>query len=520
MLKSIASFLNNNNLIIRPSDKNLGITILNKTDYLKEAFNLLNDQNTYLLINDPKGLQNTIEKGLRMFIQDSNFTKEEKDYILYKINDCKIPEFYIIPKIHKSPISYRPIVASNSWITTNLSKIISDKLLKYMDKCPFILKDSKSLIMEMNKHKTILDNKTTGIITIDIESLYTNMKISLIEEEFRDFLQDDNLLDAILFVLQNNLLTFANRTYKQKNGMAMGTNMAVLVANIYCHLLIDKKISRSPTFTHNTIMYRRYIDDIIIFISNKNYKTEDIKRDLELVCPHHNFTYSKIQDKQPFLDLEISITSTFPNTQLLSKPNFGTQIKSIQYNVFQKASNLYAYIGPSSCHPSSLKRSFIKAELLRYARNSSTLQAFTLIRSIFHERLLRRGYSRKYLFPIFQQVQYSERNKLLEPKTNNTNTKTPIVITYSPIIPTLQVKQLLLQKINECEDLCIKTFLLNQNFILAYRSQRNILKHLSKASLLTPITILKPKAIKNPIQITLEDFEMIKRQRIDMGQEN
>lgn len=47
-----------------------------------------------------------------------------------------------------------------------------------------------------------------------------------------------------------------------------------------------------------------------------------------------------------------------------------------QFSTFQKPLNKYLYIPFESFHPSSNKKAFIKGELMRYARNSSSFNSF------------------------------------------------------------------------------------------------------------------------------------------------
>ena len=68
-----------------------------------------------------------------------------------------------------------------------------------------------------------------------------------------------------------------------------------------------------------------------------------------------------------------------------------------------------------SFHPSSSKRAFIKGELMRYARNSSSFKSFSETR----ERLRLRGYPFAFLLPLFREIRYSDRKKWLLQKAKN-----------------------------------------------------------------------------------------------------
>ena len=92
----------------------------------------------------------------------------------------------------------------------------------------------------------------------------------------------------------------------------------------------------------------------------------------------------------------------------------------------QKPLNKYLYIPFESFHPASSKRAFIKGELMRYARNSSTQQAFVDTRELFWKRLRLRGYPFKFLLPLFRGVKYSNRLKWFK-RSNRKGSDRPVV---------------------------------------------------------------------------------------------
>ena len=65
---------------------------------------------------------------------------------------------------------------------------------------------------------------------------------------------------------------------------------------------------------------------------------------------------------------------------------------NLQYDLYQKPSNTFAYIPPSYDHPRSMFKSFVLEELKRYYRNSSTFEAFTAQATLFKNWLHTRGY--------------------------------------------------------------------------------------------------------------------------------
>ena len=69
--------------------------------------------------------------------------------------------------------------------------------------------------------------------------------------------------------------------------------------------------------------------------------------------------------------------------------------------MFQKPLNQYHYIPQFSNHPAHNLTGFIKGELIRYRRLSTLDNDYSFIKSKFYERLLKRGYTKNILNPIF-----------------------------------------------------------------------------------------------------------------------
>ena len=60
-------------------------------------------------------------------------------------------------------------------------------------------------------------------------------------------------------------------------------------------------------------------------------------------------------------------------------------------------------------------KAFIRGELIRYVKNSSVYKDYHTIRSLFWIRLRRRGYSAKFIEPIFGSVEYKKRVHYIVP---------------------------------------------------------------------------------------------------------
>ena len=70
------------------------------------------------------------------------------------------------------------------------------------------------------------------------------------------------------------------------------------------------------------------------------------------------------------------------------------------------ALNKYLYISPRSCHPRHVIEGFVRTELIRYARNSSTELDFIKICHAFSNRLRERGFHPTFLKHLFASVHF------------------------------------------------------------------------------------------------------------------
>ena len=75
--------------------------------------------------------------------------------------------------------------------------------------------------------------------------------------------KNDLILDLVSFVLRNNFFLYHEVVYHQLSGMAMGTPMAVNVANIFLYLHEKTTIS---TFKLSIMFFGRFVDDLLLAI--------------------------------------------------------------------------------------------------------------------------------------------------------------------------------------------------------------------------------------------------------------
>jgi hypothetical protein len=214
------------------------------------------------------------------------------------------------------------------------------------------------------------------------------------------------LLKAVTrFILRNSYVQFNGKIYHQIDGMPMGTNAAVELANLFGDRFIDNNPSVLEALRVNSVLYKRFIDDLLVIWTGGLAALNDFHALMNAIDPKIKFTMASSNKSIPFLDLLISIKGN-----------------RIDITTYQKSMNKYLYLPFTSAHPMAAKRGFIKGELIRYARNSSTAAAFGKSRTLFRYRLQARGYPSTFLDDCFATVDYRERSKyLIDQKIEETN---------------------------------------------------------------------------------------------------
>jgi Reverse transcriptase (RNA-dependent DNA polymerase) len=387
-------------LLVVATDKNLGLALISKTLYNDLVMRHLQNPATYQLIAPAINFRLS-DHTLKSWASINEFTNDiwkpiipntEHYNNVINLDNFQIPKFKILPKIHKPDLSGRPIAGACAWITTQTSKILSHVLREIIKDWPHILKNSQSLINTCENH-TIPHN--AFLVTFDVVSLYPNMDHTAIFNAVNNLVFPSNSqkqwsLDASRFILKNSFVKFNNSVYRQKTGIAMGTNAAPELANIYVTDLVENK----PIISSNKhiLLWKRFIDDIFTIWTGSRDSLLHFFRLLNKLHPSLQFTMKASRSKIEFLDTWITIDHN----------------RCLTFSVYQKPLNKYLYLPHISNHAPHCKKGFIKGELTRYARLCTKLTDFITIKQLFFLRLEAKGYPPSTLLTsIFSTVHHS-----------------------------------------------------------------------------------------------------------------
>ena len=449
-LTTIKKLNNNKEYIIKAADKNLGLTTVTHEWYRNEMHRQILNTNFFKPYTFDIFTAMKINTLISQIVIDNPilFDKKLHKYITqYSPATARPCTPYLLPKIHKlknynifnennnnfilNDLQGRLIISCVSYITTPLSQWLDALLQPLVRLIPTICKDSKTFIN--NIENLVIDNskrKNCILFTADITSLYPNIPTDEGIKKVKQFLNRSSskqyltsiypchqpgdidyviniIIKAFDIVLKNNIIEFENKYYLQINGTAMGQSSAVVYANIYVYECDQDLVNQS--YTSNILLfYIRFIDDVFAVLYNNNESKQFIKS-LNSLHPSLEYNCITSDDSVEFLDCVIYKGERFQTTGCFD------------IRVHQKITNKYIYIPYNSHHTIHNKKAWIKAELSRYIRNTSSHVEYIKLKIKFYNRLRERGYSHKFLCSVLNTVAYSQRHLLLQNKINNNN---------------------------------------------------------------------------------------------------
>ncbi len=377
-INDLKHWLHSNDLTCTLTDKNAGLCVVTKQWYDTQIKKHLEDRHTYILIKDLPILD--IQNDLKMILTNHGEMNRFNEWS--NIPNMVLPTFKILPKLHKVPISSRPIVPAYSTITTNVSKWLATELQTIVDQYKWRIKSSSSLTQTLQN----LDVQEDGLlVSFDVTSMYTNIDLDhgifTIENLLRDYNHFTEkkrkfIIDLLKWVLKNNYFQYNNQIYRQIKGVAMGTNTAPPFADLFMIYHELMFFMCYPEMKHSTCSYSRYLDDGFFYWKNtETTSLNKIKKDMNRMFGNLQFTFEINDKKIDFLDTTIYKGPRFLHNKRLDVKSFTKEISSNNYT------------HPSSDYPSKYKENWITGENIRILRLSSQKEEFDKAMSTFRNFL-------------------------------------------------------------------------------------------------------------------------------------
>ena len=130
-------------------------------------------------------------------------------------------------------------------------------------------------------------NQDQCMMSYDVKALFTSVPTTqatniikkLLEQDQelqqRTLLSIDNIISLLEFCLKSTYFSFQGKYFEQLEGVAMGSPISSIVANLYIENFLAEAIRSAP---HPPYLWKRFVDDIFTIIesSQKNEFLEHI----------------------------------------------------------------------------------------------------------------------------------------------------------------------------------------------------------------------------------------------------
>ena len=307
------------------------------------------------LLNKEKILQSTVRRILPKDIAES-----------VSPSGSRLAHLYGLPKTHKEKLAVRPILSATSTYNYALAKWLDNKL-KPLSLNRYTVTDIFDFVNEVRELKI---SKGDILLSYDVSSLFTNVPLDetiaiLAEKAFRDNwfnsthnlnISKEDLIDLLNVSTKGQLFQFNGALYEQIDGVAMGSPLGPLLANVFMSSLEEKLEleGKLPDY------YRRYVDDTLTLIPNITTAT-DLLNTLNHAHPSVSFT----------MEIEKDGMLPFLGTQLLNRA------PQIETKVYVKPTNTGLLVHYQSHVDNRYKRSLLTTMLDRAYRLSSSWPYFS-----------------------------------------------------------------------------------------------------------------------------------------------
>ena len=390
----------NDSIVITRPDKGNSVVIMNSSDYHAEMNRILDDTSKFKkrdrLSGRAKNKDLTVfrEEQLQRFL----YSLKKSNCILEDIYKQVSPlgsvpsRVYGSPKMHKvkgqvkvPPL--RPIVSSIGAYNYNLSKYLAG-LVTPLISTEHSARDSFSFVDELKQLKLEEGNY---VVSFDIVSLFTNIPLQesidlavelLFEKDTTIKMSKAQMKKLFHFATSQTHFTYQNQHYDQVDGVAMGSPLGPVLANLFMGKLEKDWLSGNHGNDHCPIFYRRYVDDIFCVLKSKN-QVSTCLTELNNLHKNINFTVEEEENgRLPFLDILITRTvdMTFTTTTYCKPTSTGLLTNFTSFTAYAYKTGLIRTLTDRACKINST----VQALQHDLKRISDTLQKNMFPRNIIN----------------------------------------------------------------------------------------------------------------------------------------
>ncbi|XP_075975703.1 uncharacterized protein LOC142976300 [Anticarsia gemmatalis] len=286
----------NRDILVLKADKGNATVVMDSEDYDRRIRNLLSDTSVYKPVSyNPTA---RVTKRIRSLIKDhEDLFAEDVFQRLARPKCVQPPKLYGLPKVHKESVPLRPIVSQIDSPTYDLAKHIASVLQPLTGKTASFVKDSRHFVDII---KTMRVEPDEVMVSFDVESLFTNVPIQDCLDVVEMKLRENGLSSEYVVLLKNclegNYFLYRGQYYLQIDGVAMGSPVAPVMANIWMEHF-EQSIDMQAS---NVKLWKRYVDDVYCIMRGDKQDVERLLNTLNSIHPNINFTYEMETDRSLF----------------------------------------------------------------------------------------------------------------------------------------------------------------------------------------------------------------------------
>lgn len=395
-------------LITVEADKNLGLVIMDKEDYLqrvKDELARTPEAYSKLPYSEEELHQRRSEQFSKLKIILSLLREEFggaklREYIMEPstapFNICHL---HGLPKLHKPGTRMRLIYPFRSHPLGHLHKFIAKSLEPLVLRNPSVISHVLEVVEKVSRKRF---PPGTLICSADIQSMYPNIdrdqalevaRRSLDQQEFRCFRGDSDRNWREILQLAHEDLEFEldGQLYKQIKGVPIGSPAGPQLAIQTLHTIISRRWAMLETEIYFGGIY---FDDLFVIFK------PGVDKDTAKARINYLLTGSSLSfDPESFniMKVEELVSAKF---NILDVALCFVQVENEFEGVVSvhcKEIGAYQYVPWRSAHPPSTKRGIIRGELNRRLRLTDTLDDWMLTTKDLTDKLIRRGYPEKVI---------------------------------------------------------------------------------------------------------------------------
>ena len=340
-------------------------------------------------------------------VNSHKLTLSNLDLPLKEDMEC-LPSMYWMPKMHKTPVGERFIIASPKCSAkpllkdvTSILKLFQKQVESFHDKNRlwvgvsnfWVIQNNKPVVDRINKINS--KKKAVSIRTFDFSTLYTKIPHDLLKKalfEIVDFVFKGGISKGVYvtdrgafwkmpskghrmyskqsikavfdFVIDNAFFQVGSKMFRQIIGIPMGSDPAPFIANLFLYVYENRymeKLKKSDLARAKNLRHVfRFIDDLISI----NDKDEFLRSFKDIYPPEMVLKVeNQLNTESSYLDLDLKVENRIFNSRLYDKRDaFHFSVVRMPY----KCSNM----------PYKMFYSTISAEVLRICRATSNYSFF------------------------------------------------------------------------------------------------------------------------------------------------